>query len=241
MGDGTFAQKLKPTEVLDLAGIVSLTAGGPHTCALTSGGVTWCWGSGGFGELGNWSFSNTPRATVAQGAATGATAITAGQSHTCVELGNQIISCFGWDGSGQLGQGTATRRLTPVPAQASMPATLAVNTGSGKPGSEFVLTGQRFVAGETINFTINGSPAALTLPTGAEDSGSFVIDLITSPSNGAGIYLVKAASASAQATTGVRLSNDLPVRTDPGSSLSISAAGEQPVQPRFVHLPVQLR
>ncbi len=237
LGDGTTTQQLTPVAVVDLSGVQSIAAGGPHTCAITTGGVTRCWGSAAYGELGDWSFKNASRPVIVQGAATGATEISLGQSHTCVELGNQLVSCFGWDGSGQLGQGRPTQRLSPVEAQATMPAVLSLNYGAGKPGSEFLLTGHRFTPGETISFTINGTPAGLTLPTQPTDSGSFVIDVTTALSNGAGLYTIRATSGARSASATFRLDNSSVVRSDPGSSLSLSVAGVQPRQGFNLYLP----
>ena len=36
-----------------LTEVLSLAAGGNHTCALTTTSRVWCWGLGNFGQLGN--------------------------------------------------------------------------------------------------------------------------------------------------------------------------------------------
>jgi alpha-tubulin suppressor-like RCC1 family protein len=245
LGDTTTEQRLTPVAVFDLGGIQKMAAGGPHTCAITSGGTLWCWGNGGSGELGDWRQEDRKSPQVVQGAASGASLIGLGQSHTCVELESQFfgqaVSCFGWDGSGQLGLGTVTRRLAPVAAQATMPATLSVNYGSGKPGSEFVLSGYRFAQGEVLSFTINGTPVTPALTPAQAAAGSFTLDLLTAEGNAPGIYTVQATSASRQATVSVRLGGSYAKRVDPGSSVSISTAGIAPVAAKDVYLPIQLR
>jgi alpha-tubulin suppressor-like RCC1 family protein len=246
LGDGTTEQRLTPVAVASLTGITAMAAGGPHTCALASGGSTWCWGSGGFGELGDWRQENRNTPQLVLGAASGASVIGVGQSHTCLELdnpsgGGRVVSCFGWDGSGQLGLGAVTRRPVPVQAQADMPATLTVNAGSGKPGSEFVLTGLRFAPGESVTFTVNGAPVAPSGLPAPTDAGSFVFDLLSTAGNGEGFYIVKATSATRTATAAIKLNNGLPTRLDPGASAALSMAGVAPVQARGVFLPVQLK
>ena len=51
LGDGATTNQLTPVAVSGLdSGVVSIAAGGEHTCAVTSGGSTECWGRNTFGE-----------------------------------------------------------------------------------------------------------------------------------------------------------------------------------------------
>ncbi len=90
--------------------VVSLAAGGDHTCAMTEGGDVSCWGTGARGQLG---YGNTlsigddepPSAAGAVPLGVAVSSITAGSSHTCaVTLGAQL-SCWGAGGEGRLGYG----------------------------------------------------------------------------------------------------------------------------------------
>ena len=60
LGDGDTQGTSQPAAVLGLGGGVDLIANGleENTCALVDGSV-WCWGSGGYGEVGNGSFSDS--------------------------------------------------------------------------------------------------------------------------------------------------------------------------------------
>ncbi len=54
LGNGTIDQQIKPTDVSGLSsGIIAITAGDLHACALTLDGIVKCWGSNFLGQLGD--------------------------------------------------------------------------------------------------------------------------------------------------------------------------------------------
>ena len=104
-----------PVPVVGLtAGVTAIAAGGNHTCALTSDGALKCWGYNNQGQLGDSSTSNRPTPVTVSGLSSGVTSIAAGFAHTCALTAAGSIQCWGDNSSGQLGDGTITRRPTPV-------------------------------------------------------------------------------------------------------------------------------
>ncbi len=115
LGDGTFsADRPRAADVEGLtSGVVDLTAGRGHACAVLADGRVYCWGANGYGELGNdgtqASASPVPVALFAS-----ADRVEAGQFHTCATLRDGSLRCWGRNNTGQLGDGTTTNRATPV-------------------------------------------------------------------------------------------------------------------------------
>lgn len=110
------------TEVPASAGAVDLgtgrtataiSAGGTQTCAILDDGNVRCWGDGAQGATGSGSTARIgddelPGSVppVYLGAGRTATAIEAGNSHTCALLDDQSVRCWGQGLYGQLGTGT---------------------------------------------------------------------------------------------------------------------------------------
>ena len=100
------ANKSQPAQVYGLtSGVTEITTGSSasvvHTCALVNGGA-WCWGDGGFGQLGDGGTSDAVTPQEVTGLTSGVTQITAGGAHTCVVVEGGA-KCWGVGGLGQLG------------------------------------------------------------------------------------------------------------------------------------------
>ena len=116
LGDGTTTYRLTPVQVLGLSGLGSIASGGwDHTCAVTRGGTGYCWGMDETGQLGNGTADHYahPVPVVVSGLA-GAAAISPGSGHTCGVTVAHTVHCWGYNTSGQLGNGTLTSRTIPV-------------------------------------------------------------------------------------------------------------------------------
>jgi alpha-tubulin suppressor-like RCC1 family protein len=108
---------LAPTDVVNAtSGIVAISAGAYHTCALTTGGGVKCWGDNVTGGVGNDTSSNDVlTAQNVYGLTSGVKQITTGLGHSCALTTSGGVKCWGNNYFGQLGDGnTDTESDRPV-------------------------------------------------------------------------------------------------------------------------------
>jgi alpha-tubulin suppressor-like RCC1 family protein len=130
LGDGTQMDRLTAVPVLSLAGgLKSVTAGATHTCVLTSSGGIKCWGRGITGALGDGVGLDRYTPAFVSGLSSGAIAVSAGGDHTCAITKPGGVKCWGWNASGQLGDGTKTLRLAPVSVKGFSGKVIALSAG----------------------------------------------------------------------------------------------------------------
>jgi alpha-tubulin suppressor-like RCC1 family protein len=115
-----------------------VAAGGRHTCALTTDGRAMCWGQNAYGQLGD-SSTTSRLAPVAVAGGLRFTSIAIGTffvsatppelstapvagtaEHTCALTAAGKAYCWGWNGWGQLGDGTLVDRSAPVAVGGSL-------------------------------------------------------------------------------------------------------------------------
>jgi len=129
LGDNSTMQRLAPVAVSGLAsGVVAIAAGQFHTCAVTSAGLVKCWGSNASGQIGDNSIMTRQAPVNVSGIASGATAVAAGNLHTCA-LVSGGVKCWGSNVSGQIGDNSLTQRLTPVDVVGLTSGVTAIVTG----------------------------------------------------------------------------------------------------------------
>ena len=94
------------------SGVVSISAGGDHTCAVLDTGAVKCWGRNRYGQLGSTSNSgnnnpnNNPLNVQTLGAGSGVVKLAAGVTHSCALLNTGLVKCWGYNYYGQLGSST---------------------------------------------------------------------------------------------------------------------------------------
>jgi len=120
VGDGKTYLRFAPRAVAGGLRFGRVTAGTRHTCGETTTNRLYCWGSNESGALGNGS---TTGRRLIPGAVAGNLSVaqaSAGDAYTCAKTPTGQGYCWGWNGSGQLGDGTTTSRSTPVSVAGAM-------------------------------------------------------------------------------------------------------------------------
>ena len=118
LGYGISGDSSNPFGVIGIANATGLAAGGAHACSTSNPEFIVpslsCWGSNGYGQLGNVSTPVT--GTNQPGAVFGGPyiAVSAGLFHTCALQQGGIVFCWGANYDGQLGIGRLGDISTPV-------------------------------------------------------------------------------------------------------------------------------
>lgn len=92
----------------------AMSGGQDHTCAITPKGALVCWGLNTYGQLGNGTFTNSSIPVAVTGLESGVVAVSAGINHTCAVSADGVAKCWGYNGSGRLGDGTEVTRAIPT-------------------------------------------------------------------------------------------------------------------------------
>jgi alpha-tubulin suppressor-like RCC1 family protein len=90
-----------------------VSAGGAHTCGLTTDGEIYCWGSSRYGVLGTGSIAEA-RAPVRTAGDVAFATVSAGDDHTCAISAEGAAFCWGYNTRGDLGTGTTDHALVPT-------------------------------------------------------------------------------------------------------------------------------
>lgn len=119
LGNGGTTDSTTPVQVTALTGVKAVTAGAASTCAILSDGTVRCWGSNFAGQIGDNTTVNRTQSTAVIGITTAnpAVAIAGGDYHTCALLANGAVTCWGANGSGQLGNGKMSESSGVAPVQ----------------------------------------------------------------------------------------------------------------------------
>lgn len=110
LGDGTHIGHSSPVPVSGINGAISVSTGDHHSCALLTDQRVLCWGANFAGQLGNGTYVDSSEPTDLYShpwyvMTVRATAIEAGGAHTCALVDEGLVSCWGNNYFGGLGNG----------------------------------------------------------------------------------------------------------------------------------------
>lgn len=121
-----------PTLVAGGHSFVQLALSAKHSCGVTADGAAWCWGNNQFGQLGDGTTTDRHEPTRVSGGIAFAQIVTGsgfagvssavppaartqgGVAHTCALTAAGGAFCWGWNGNGQVGDGSVTDRHAPA-------------------------------------------------------------------------------------------------------------------------------
>ena len=135
IGDaGSNARQSSPADVVGLGNgtATQVSAGSSHTCAVTTQGAVKCWGDDDFGQIGNGATTGNQTSPVpVEGLSSGVAQVSAGNYHTCALTTLGAVKCWGYDGSGQIGNGATitTTQTSPVPVDGLSSGVAQVSAG----------------------------------------------------------------------------------------------------------------
>jgi alpha-tubulin suppressor-like RCC1 family protein len=187
LGDGTTTIRQTPTAVNAPAGVsfTQFALGSVHTCATGNDARTYCWGAGSTGALGNGSTADVPTPTpVDTPPGVTLTGLTAESGHTCGLGSNAITYCWGSNYTGELGNGTTSNGLRPMPVNAPTGVTFTQIAAGGSHTCGIGNDSRAYCWGLGINGAMgNGSTADQLTPGPVTMPGGVAFTKITSGQN----------------------------------------------------------
>jgi alpha-tubulin suppressor-like RCC1 family protein/precorrin-6B methylase 1 len=117
LGDGNqtyqTSTKTSPTGLSNVS-LISRGPGWGNECALLNSGTLKCWGLNDNGQIGDNSTTMRLSPVTVSGFAAAIVGIDVGFYTSCAVLANGTAMCWGWNGYGQIGDGSATNKYVPT-------------------------------------------------------------------------------------------------------------------------------
>jgi alpha-tubulin suppressor-like RCC1 family protein len=116
IGDGAGGDvRAIPAQVSGLTGVNAISAGGSHSLALKGDGSVWAWGYNDYGQVGNGATGFSVAVPVpVSGLAGTVSTVAAGGLASYALMSDGTVRAWGYNGNGQIGDGSTTNRLAPV-------------------------------------------------------------------------------------------------------------------------------
>jgi RHS repeat-associated protein len=112
LGDGNTANSSTPVSVSVVTTVEDIDVGFEYTCAIADDD-TYCWGNNSYGQLGLGYADSTMVLDPTDLGIDNPEHIFAGAKHTCTQLEDQSVMCYGNNANGKMGTGDTTNHYDP--------------------------------------------------------------------------------------------------------------------------------
>jgi alpha-tubulin suppressor-like RCC1 family protein len=182
-----------------------IASGGAHHCFINAGGGVECFGFNGFGQLGGGTLDSSTVPVAVTGLNVGVSALALGRDHSCALTSSGGVKCWGYNGSGQLGNGSADSFMS-SPTDVTGLTTGVVAIGSGTDHTCAVTGAGALKCGGSNSFGVlgNGSVISSRIPVGVSGLGSGVLAVsggaldTCAVTSGAGVFCWGASNGSTE-------------------------------------------
>jgi alpha-tubulin suppressor-like RCC1 family protein len=173
LGNAATTNSTTPIKIFGGLTFSSISVGGLQgfTCGLTTAGAAYCWGYNDYGQLGTGNFTNTIVPVPVTGKLT-FTALSAGESgQACALVAGGAAYCWGYNGSGQLGNGSVAYSSSPLPVSGGL-SFASISAGENGQTCGVTLGGAGYCWGYNVDGEL-GNGTGINSPTPVAVSGGF--------------------------------------------------------------------
>ena len=115
IGDNSTTNRTTPVQVSTLGtSVQAIGAADTHSHATKTDGTVWAWGHNQLSEAGDGTTTSPRKVPVQTGSLSSMTRVDAGGSNGFAWDASNALKAWGWNGEGELGDGTTTNRANPV-------------------------------------------------------------------------------------------------------------------------------
>jgi T5SS/PEP-CTERM-associated repeat protein len=113
LGNGTSINYYSPLAISGVSNVMGVAAGQYHTMAVQADGTVWTWGDNSYGQLGIGSSGGNTNVPAKAVGLTQMIGLAAGAYHSVALRSDGTVWAWGYNGNGQLGDGTWTDQSVP--------------------------------------------------------------------------------------------------------------------------------
>ncbi len=114
LGDGTTTDSKVAVQVSGLTGVVAIASGFNHTLVIKNDGTVWAWGSNVYGQLGSIAGGSKSTVPVQVPGLSGIVSVAGGRFHSLAVKNDGTVWAWGYNKTGELGNGTTTNSISPI-------------------------------------------------------------------------------------------------------------------------------